>query len=53
MKDASIDLKDLGNFFKALARKVGFEGEWDRYHQKNENEAIALKGKIDAIMKSY
>lgn len=53
VKDVSIDLKDLGSFFKALARKVGFEGEWDRYHQKNENEAIALKGKIEAIMRSY
>jgi hypothetical protein len=49
-RDENIDIKDLYQFFGALARKAGFEKEWERYHSKNANEAVAFKTKIDSIL---
>jgi hypothetical protein len=31
-KGEDIDVKDLHQLFQALAKKVGFENEWRRYH---------------------
>lgn len=48
-KGEDIDVKDLHQLFQALAKKVGFENEWRRYHELNENTAVAFKGKIDSL----
>jgi hypothetical protein len=48
-KGEDIDVKDLHQLFQALAKKVGFENEWRRYHEQNVNAAVAFKGKIDSL----
>lgn len=45
-----MDVKDLHQLFKVLAKKVGFEKEWERYHLLNVNEGVAFKAKVDSIL---
>lgn len=44
------DVKDLHQLFEALARKVGFEREWARYHLENASEAVKFQGRVNSIL---